>query len=83
MVNTENVKTSRGVNAVKGKCKKCGTNMYVMLGKVGKSGGESTKSKSTKSKSTKSKSTKSKSTKSKSTKSKSTKSKSTKSKSTK
>ena len=58
MVNTENVKTSRGVNAMKGQCKKCGTKMYKMLGKIDKSGGKSKKSKSKKSKSKKSKSKK-------------------------
>ena len=59
MVNTSNVKTKNGRSAMKGKCKKCGTNMYVMLGN--KSGGKSKKSKSKKSKSKKSKSKKSKS----------------------
>lgn len=53
MVSTENVKTKKGVPAMKGKCKKCGTNMFVMLGK--KSGGNKSKSKKSKSKKSKSK----------------------------
>ena len=72
MVNTENVVTKNGNNAVKGQCKKCGTNMFVILPK---SKENITTKKVTKSKKSKSKkSTKSKSKSKKSTKSKSKKS---------
>jgi hypothetical protein len=65
MVNTENVVTKNGNNAVKGQCKKCGTNMFVILPKSKVNApSKSTKSKKSKSK-TKSKSTKSKKSKSK------------------
>lgn len=46
MVNTTNVTTKNGRHAVKGKCKKCGTNMYVIL--AGKSGSGTKKSKRSK-----------------------------------
>ena len=49
MVNTQNVVTKTGNSAVKGQCKKCNTNMYVILPKS-KSATKSTK-KSKKSKS--------------------------------
>lgn len=74
MNNTSNVTTKNGREAKKGQCKKCDTNMFVILSK--KSGGVQMKSKSKKSKSKKSKSKKSKSKKGKSAKSKSKKSKS-------
>jgi hypothetical protein len=62
MGNTHNVLTKTGNSAVKGQCKKCNTNMYVILPKNGtKSKSKKTKTKTKKSKSKKSKSKKSKS----------------------
>jgi hypothetical protein len=61
MSNTQNVLTKTGNSAVKGQCKKCNTNMYVILPK----GGSKSKSKKSKSKKSKSKKSKSKKTKSK------------------
>jgi hypothetical protein len=63
MVNTQNVVTKTGNSAVKGQCKKCQTNMYVILPKDKSKMSKTTKSK--KSKKTKSKSKKSKKSKSK------------------
>lgn len=58
MVNTQNVVTKTGNSAVKGQCKKCGTNMFVILSKSTKTSKSTKSKKSIKSKSKKSKSKK-------------------------
>ena len=58
MINTQNVVTKTGNSAVKGQCKKCNTNMYVILPKLKSITKSKSKSKMKSTKKSKMKSTK-------------------------